>query len=98
MVRMRNMQVNYQGQKNGGYHSKEKIMDPNPKYKNKYRGEMIIQWLSDHPLLSRHALCTVIGYDASNLQKAFDASRPIPAKYLDAFESELKKYGFTPPS
>jgi hypothetical protein len=53
--------------------------------------------LSEHQLISRNALCSIVGYDTSNLNKAFNGSRPIPAKYLDAFENELKKYGYTPP-
>lgn len=73
------------------------IIESNPKFKNKYRGECLVQWLSDHPLISRNALCTMVGYDTNNLRKAFDGSRPIPAKYLDAFEAELKKYGYFPP-
>jgi hypothetical protein len=58
------------------------------------RSQAIIQWLSDHPLISRNALCTLVGYDTSNLLKAFNGERYIPSKYLDAFESELEKYGF----
>lgn len=58
------------------------------------RSDDIVQWLSDHPLISRNALCTIVGYDVNNLRKAFDGMRPIPAKYLDAFEKELSKYGF----
>lgn len=66
-------------------------------YPNKHRSDNIVQWLSEHPLISRNALCTMVGYDTSNLQKAFDGARAIPAKHLDAFETELKKYGYEPP-
>jgi hypothetical protein len=65
-----------------------------PKFKNKYRSKMIAEWLLAHPLISRNALCALVGYDTSNLQKAFDGSRAIPAKHLDAFEKELEWYGY----
>lgn len=61
---------------------------------NKMRSDAIVKWLSSHILISRNALCTIVGYDTSNLMKAFDGARPIPAKWLDAFEKELSKYGF----
>lgn len=63
---------------------------------NKERSDAIVQFLSDRQLISRNALCTVVGYDTNNLRKAFEGARPIPAKYLDAFEAELKKYGYSP--
>jgi len=66
------------------------------KYPNKERGEAIIAWLKGHPLISINALCTRVGYDTSNFMKAFDGSRAIPAKHLDAFGAELKEYGFKP--
>lgn len=68
------------------------------KYPNKDRGEAIITWLKEHSLISINALCTRIGYDTSNFMKAFDGGRPIPAKYLDAYENELKPYGYNPPN
>lgn len=61
---------------------------------NKERSEAIVQFLSDHQLISRNALCTMVDYDHGNLMKAFDGARAIPAKYLDAFEAELSKYGY----
>ncbi len=64
------------------------------KYPNKERGERIIEWLSTHPLISRNALCAMVGYDTSNLDKAFSGARAIPAKYLDAFEEVLGRYGY----
>lgn len=67
------------------------------KYPAKERGEAIVKWLKDHSLISINALCTRVDYDTSNFMKAFDGSRAIPAKYLDAFEKELKQYGFVPP-
>jgi hypothetical protein len=63
----------------------------------KDRGEAIVAWLKDHPLISCNALCALVGYDTSNFMKAFDGDRAIPAKHLDAFEKELKRYGFVPP-
>lgn len=63
---------------------------------NKERSEAVVRWLSDHPLISRNALCTMVGYDVSNLGKAFDGARAIPAKHIEAFEKELSKYGYTP--
>jgi hypothetical protein len=68
------------------------------KYPNKERGERILAWLKDHPLLSISALCTKVGYDQRNLDKAFSGARAIPAKYLDAFEEELGRYGYIPKS
>lgn len=67
------------------------------KYPNKERSEAIVRWLQEHPLISRNALCTLVEYDVNNLQKAFTGARAIPAKYLEAFENELKRYGYTPP-
>lgn len=67
------------------------------KYPNKERSEAIVKWLESHPLLSRNALCGIVGYDTSNLQKAFSGARAIPATYLDAFERELEKYGYKKP-
>lgn len=61
---------------------------------NKQRSDAIVKWLSDHPLISRNALCKDVGYDTANLLKAFDGVRSIPKKYLPGFEKELKKYGF----
>lgn len=61
---------------------------------NKERGERILAWLKDHPLLSISALCSKVDYDQPNLDSAFDKSRAIPAKYLDKFEEELGKYGY----
>lgn len=72
-------------------------MEKITKYTNWDRSREIVAWLSDHPLISRNALCMAVGYDTSNLLKAFDGSRAIPAKYLDAFETELAKYGYEPP-
>ncbi len=36
----------------------------------------------------------MVGYDTSNLDKAFSGARAIPAKYLDAFEEVLGRYGY----
>lgn len=68
-----------------------------PKFKNKHRSESIVTWLEAHPLISRNALCAMVGYDTSNLQKAFTGARAIPATRLDAFETELQKYGYKKP-
>lgn len=73
--------------------SKKKKM----KYPNKERSDAIIQWLIDHPLLSRSALCTMIDFDVKELEKAFESKRAIPAKNLEAFERELARYGYAPP-
>lgn len=67
------------------------------KYKNKHRSDAIIQWLSDHSLISRNALCKLVGYDTSNLMKVFDGKMAITAKYLDGFEKELESYGYKKP-
>jgi hypothetical protein len=65
--------------------------------RNKDRSDSIIQWLGEHQLISRRALCKIVVYDVDNLRKCFDGPRSIPAKYLGAFEQELKKYGYIPP-
>lgn len=61
---------------------------------SKERSDAIIEWLSDHPLISRNALCNLVGYDVSNLNKAIEGKRSIPEKYLPLFEAELRTYGF----
>lgn len=67
------------------------------KYPNKNRSELIVQWLLDHPLISRNALSNMVGYDPDNFLKAFNGARAIPAKYLDQFEAELERYGYKKP-
>lgn len=68
------------------------------KYPNKERGEAIVAWLNTRPLISKSALCTLVEYPVEKFMKAFDGGLPIPAKFLDAFETELKKYGYLPPA
>lgn len=68
------------------------------KYPNKERSEAIVRWLEAHPLISRSALAAMVGYDKDNFSKAFTGARAIPASFLNAFEAELSKYGYTPPS
>jgi hypothetical protein len=67
------------------------------KYPNKNRSELIVQWLLEHPLISRSALSNLVGYDPDNFLKAFTGARAIPAKYLDEFEAVLEKYGYKKP-
>lgn len=59
------------------------------------RSDNIIEWLADHPLISRNALCKIVGYDVSSLLKCEKKERVIPEKHLAAFERELSRYGFT---
>lgn len=61
---------------------------------NRHRSDAIVQWLSEHPLISRNALCNLAGYTASDLLKCFNGARVIPKKYLSAFEKELSRYGY----
>lgn len=66
----------------------------------KARGERIVQWISDHPLISRHMLCQVVGCNNSVLHHAIKGynHRYLAGKYHDAFEKELSKYGYVPES
>lgn len=56
--------------------------------------DQIVKWLKEHPHYSRNALCELVGYDASNLDKAIKGIRSIPVKYQKAIVDDLKKYGF----
>lgn len=69
----------------------------NMKFPAKERSDAILEFLSTHMLISRNALCTMVGYDVSNLQHCMDGKRAIPAKHLPEFERVLKAYGYTPP-
>jgi hypothetical protein len=65
--------------------------------KNIERSQKIIEWLKNHPLISRHALCTQVGYDAASLYKIISGTGSyvaIPGKYLDEMEEILSNYGF----
>ena len=67
------------------------------KGQNLEKSNAIIQFLREHPLISRNALCAMTGYDVSNLSKIIAGNGPyvsIPAKYLDEFERILSDYGF----
>jgi hypothetical protein len=56
--------------------------------------DTIIAWLKAHPLINRHALCALTGYNSANLQHAMDGKRAIPAKHIPAIAAALKPYGF----
>lgn len=60
----------------------------------KDKGQKIINWLIDHPLVSRSALCEKVKYDRGSLEQALNGGRSIPDKYLEPLEKELEKYGF----
>jgi hypothetical protein len=57
--------------------------------------ETLIQWLVDHPLINRKALCDAVGYDVSNLHNAINGSRPIPQRVIDLMSEVLSNYGLS---
>jgi len=67
-----------------------------PKYINRHRSDSIIEWIKTHPLISRSALCAMTEYEDLDLRKVEECKKAISAKYLDAFERELKHHGYTP--
>jgi hypothetical protein len=67
--------------------------------KNIERSNKITEWLKSHELISRNALCTLVGYDVSNLAKVMNGTSSyvaIPPKHLDDIERILSNYGFAP--
>lgn len=75
----------------------ETLQKNNPKYLNKSRSDNIIAWLHTHPLISRSALCAQVDYEYKDFQKVLDRKMTIKAAFLDGFENELRKYGYTVP-
>jgi hypothetical protein len=67
------------------------------KAKNIERSKAITDWLEQHPLISRNALCTMVDYNVSSLLKVIKGTNhyvAIPPKHLDDIENILADYGF----
>lgn len=58
------------------------------------RFKKIKDWLKKNPVIATGFVADNIGLKRSNFSAALSGTRPLPEKYLEPLENELKKYGY----